>query len=147
MRQQTREGYQLLDHVTDAFIEAWGPTFETALVQAGLALFDTMIEVASVKTSLTEDVKATGHDELELVYNWLEELLLSFEIRHRVFGQLEVKISQPTGEPLLLTGVARGEPYDSVRHGSKVEVKGVTYHLMEVNRETNQVTIKYLLDL
>jgi len=37
------EGYRFLDHMTDAFVEAWGPTVERAFAQAGIALFETML--------------------------------------------------------------------------------------------------------
>jgi SHS2 domain-containing protein len=141
------EGYRSLEHVTDAFIEAWGPTFEKALAQAGIGLFDTIVDVGKVKSTLRDEIEVSGHDELELVYNWLEELLLSFEIRKRVFGQLEIKRIVSTGKQIQLRAEARGEAYDPARHGGKVEVKGVTYHLMDINRQPGIVRIKYLLDL
>ena len=141
------KGYRFLEHVTDAFIEAWGTTFEQALVQAGLGFFDTMIHVGRVGRELTEELEVSGHDELELVYNWLEELLLAFEIRRRVFSRLKIRSIESTGTLLRLAAEAQGEPYDPARHGSKVEVKGVTYHMMEIRREPGIVTIKYLLDL
>jgi SHS2 domain-containing protein len=141
------EGYRSLEHVTDAFIEAWGPTFEKALAQAGIGLFDTIVDVRRVRSNLRDEIEVSGHDELELVYNWLEELLLSFEIRKRVFGQLEIKGVVSTDKQLQLTAEARGEAYDPARHRGKVEVKGVTYHLMDINRQPGIVRIKYLLDL
>jgi len=141
------EGYKSLEHVTDAFIEAWGPTIEKALAQAGLGFFDTIIDVAKVRSTSQDEIEVSGHDELELVYNWLEELLLAFEIRKRVFGHLEVKSIRSTGKRMELNAEAHGEPYDPARHGRKVEVKGVTYHLMDVNKQPGIVRIKYLLDL
>ncbi len=147
MRGPGQDGYRSLEHVTDAFIEAWGPTFERALIQAGLGLLDTMVDTKSVRLILAEEIEVEGHDELELVYNWLEELLLSFEIKRRVFGEFEIKPIGSTGKALQLKAEARGEAYDKTVHGSKIEVKGVTYHLMEVRRESGLVWIKYLLDL
>jgi len=147
LNQTTPAGYRTLDHVTDALIEAWGPTFEEALVQAALGLFDTMVDAGNVKPALEEELSVEGHDELELVYNWLEQLLLSFEIKQQVLTHFHINSIKKTDGNIRLTARARGEKYDPATHRAKVEVKGVTYHLMEVRREPSRVRITYLLDL
>ncbi len=147
MNQNEPAGYRTLDHVTDALIEAWGPTFEEALVQAALGLFDTMVDAGNVKPALEEELLVEGHDELELVYNWLEQLLLSFEIKQQVLTRFHISSIKKTDGNIFLTARARGEEYDPTTHRAKVEVKGVTYHLMEVRREPSRVRITYLLDL
>ncbi len=140
-------GYRTLDHVTDALIEVWGPTFEEALVQAALGLFDTMVETTNVKPALEESLSVEGHDELELVYNWLEQLLLSFEIRQHVLTRFHINSVGKTDGNFFLTAKVQGEMYDPTKHRAKVEVKGVTYHLMEIQRESDSVRITFLLDL
>jgi len=147
LNQNEPAGYRTLDHVTDALIEAWGPTFEEALVQAALGLFDTMVDAGNVKPALEEELLVEGHDELELVYNWLEQLLLSFEIKQQVLTRFHISSIKKTDGNIFLTARARGEEYDPTTHRAKVEVKGVTYHLMEVRREPSRVRITYLLDL
>jgi protein archease len=147
MGQQVHDGYRLLDHVTDALIEAWGTTFEGALVQAALGLLDTMVDTKKVKPVLEETILVEGHDELELVYNWLEQLLLSFEIKEQVLAHFQISPVESTGKALHFTAKARGEKYDPAVHGGRVEVKGITYHLMEVQREPSLVRVRYLLDL
>jgi len=147
LNQNAPAGYRTLDHVTDALIEAWAPTFEEALVQAALGLFDTMVETVNAKPALEEELSVEGHDELELIYNWLEQLLLSFEIKQQVLTHFHISsISKKHGN-ILLTAKVGGEKYDPTTHRAKVEVKGVTYHLMEVRREPSRVRITYLLDL
>jgi protein archease len=145
--QDVQAGYRTLDHVTDALIEAWAPTFEEALVQAALGLFDTMVDARNVKPDLEEDLLVEGHDELELVYNWLEQLLLSFEIKQEVLAHFHISSIKKTDGSILLTAKVQGEKYDPTAHRAKVEVKGVTYHLMEIRREPSKVRITYLLDL
>jgi len=147
LNQNEPAGYRTLDHVTDALIEAWAPTFEEALVQAALGLFDTMVDAGNVKPALEEELLVEGHDELELVYNWLEQLLLSFEIKQQVLTRFHISSIKKTDGNIFLTARARGEEYDPTTHRAKVEVKGVTYHLMEVRREPSRVRITYLLDL
>jgi SHS2 domain-containing protein len=40
-----------------------------------------------------------------------------------------------------------GEAFDPEKHPSKVGIKAITYHLMEINKENKHVTVKFLLDI
>jgi SHS2 domain-containing protein len=140
-------GYRFLEHVTDAFLEAWGETLEEAFSQAGLALFNTMLDVKKVQTKTTLEIQTNGHDEKELLYNYLEELLLLFEVKQLALGSFTVNSITPTQAEFRLKGKVSGEPYDRARHNGKVEVKGITYHLMEIEKHSKKVTVRFLLDL
>jgi SHS2 domain-containing protein len=140
-------GYRLLEHVTDAFVEAWGETLEEAFSQAGLSLFHTMLDVKSVRTITNVEIQISGHDEKELLYNYLEELLLLFEVKQLALGSFTVNSITPTQAEIRLKGKVSGEPYDRARHNGKVEVKGITYHLMEIEKHPGKVTVRFLLDL
>ncbi len=144
---QRHEGYRFLEHVTDAFIEAWGDTFEAALAQAGLAFFDTITDRTRIEPTLSERITANGHDELELVYNWLEALLLKFDISQLIFCQFHVGHVTRQKSGFQLKSRAEGEMFDPARHSKRVEVKGITYHLMAVERDPGRTTIRFILDL
>ncbi len=141
------EGYRFLEHMTDAFIEAWGPTIERAFAQAGIALFETMLYPDKITPTSTENITVEGHDEKELLYNWLEAILLKFEIDGEALGKFDVQSIQYHKENLNLNGTAKGEAYDPEKHGRKVEVKGVTYHQMMIQKEKDRVLLRFLLDL
>ncbi len=140
-------GFRFLEHVTDAFVEAWGETLAEAFSQAGLALFDTMLDVKSVQTRTNLEVQPNGHDEKELLYNYLEELLLLFEVKQLALGSFTVSSITPSKAGVRLKGKVAGELYDRARHNGKVEVKGITYHLMEIEKYPGKVTVRFLLDL
>jgi SHS2 domain-containing protein len=140
-------GYRLLDHVTDAFIESWGPTLEQAYAQSGRALFDTMLNIDKVQPGTTDTIRATGHDEKELLYNWLEQLLLKFEVDSMVYSKFEVSPINRGETSLSLMAKAKGELFDPRKHEPKIEVKGVTYHLMEIDVTPQEARVRFLLDL
>jgi SHS2 domain-containing protein len=143
----TSEGYRFLEHVTDALVEAWGETLEEAFSEAGLAMFEIMLDTRSVHPTTGEEIQIVGHDEKELLYNYLEELLLLFEVRQLALGSFTVSSIAPTQGEIRLKGKADGEPYDRTRHNGKVEVKGITYHLMEIEKRPGKATVRFLLDL
>ncbi len=144
---QPREGYRFLEHVTDAFIEAWGDSFESALVQAGVAFFDTITDTSKIRSTDSERIEAGGHDELELVYNWLEALLLKFEINGLLFSKFHIEQVTRQKNSFQIDSSAEGEAFDPTRHSKKVEVKGITYHLMAVEKDAARTTIRFILDL
>ncbi len=142
-----QEGYRFLEHTTDALIEAWGPTLERAFAQAATGFFETMINVENVDLSVGEVVDASGHDEVELFYNWLEELLLRFELRGMAYSKFDIDSISHTSSSLELHAKVRGEHYDRAKHGAKTEIKAVTYHMMTIEREAGEVHVRFLLDL
>ena len=50
-------GYQFLDHMTDAYIEAYGNTTEEAFEFAAKAVVDTMISVDNVNSVKEEQIR------------------------------------------------------------------------------------------
>jgi SHS2 domain-containing protein len=139
--------YRFLSHVTDAYIEAVGWTFEEALENAGLALFDTMCNLKSISPQFVDDIQVEGADEEELLYNWLESLLLKFELEGKVYCDFDVVLAKKSSSGLRIYAKASGEQYDRRKHGAKVEVKAVTYHRMEIVREGKVTTLRFILDL
>lgn len=144
---ETTIGYKFLPHTTDAYVQAVGTTIEEAFAYAAIALIDTMCNVGAVAGFMNEDLHAEGPDEVILLYNWLELLLLKFELEHKVFSHFGMlKITRQSGK-LLLDAKASGETYDREKHGAKVEVKAVTLHRMKVSRTDNLVIVHFILDL
>jgi len=90
-------GRRFLEHMSDVYVEAYGPTMEDAFREAGLALFDVISDTKDVNPKLEREVCAEGFDMHSLLYNWLEQLLLLFvagrfpRIQHRGACHREVR--------------------------------------------------------
>lgn len=147
MQNRKKEGHRLLEHTTDAHIEAWGPTLERAFAQAAKGLYETMLTLEAIDPTLEERVQVEGHDEKELLYNWLEELLLEFDIRQMVYGSYNLEITSDAPRMYKLLATLNGEKYNQKKHGAKTEVKGITYHLMEIQKTSNEAIVRFILDL
>jgi len=139
--------YVFLPHTTDAYVQATGPTLEYALESAGKALFDTLCNLESIVPQVTEEIELNGDDEIVLLHDWLESLLLKFELENKVFAGFSVGRIVRSSDGLHATARISGEPYDKRKHGAKVEVKAVTYHKMEVVRQDGTTTVRFILDL
>jgi SHS2 domain-containing protein len=147
MQNRKEEGHRSLEHVTDAYMEAWGPTLERAFAQAAEGFYETMLNLEKIDPIIEEQVKADGHDEKELLYNWLETLLLEFDIKGMVYASYDISIASDGPTLFKLRARVRGEKYDQSKHGAKTEVKGVTYHLMTIEERAKETTVRFILDL
>jgi SHS2 domain-containing protein len=147
VQNREKEGHRLLEHTTDAYIEAWGPTLERAFAQAAEGFYETMLNLEKMDRIVEDDVKADGHDKKELLYNWLERLLLEFDIKEMVYASYDISIASDGPTLFKLRAKVRGEKYDRSKHGAKTEVKGVTYHLMTIEERAKETTVRFILDL
>lgn len=139
--------YRFLPHTTDAYIEAVGSTFEEALENAAASLIDTMCDLRAVSPKTAEEIRVNAADELTLVSEWLEAILLKFEIEQKVYSDFQVKLLKLPEGGFRINAVVRGERYDRRKHGAKVEVKAVTYHRMEIVRDGAATVVRFILDL
>tara|TARA_B100000315_G_scaffold258692_1_gene311733 strand:- start:2767 stop:3207 length:441 start_codon:yes stop_codon:yes gene_type:complete len=137
--------YQFLNHVSDAYLQAFGKSLNETFENAALGFTATVVSIDKIRPKIFKRFKVKGIDRLHLLYNWLELLLLELTIKSNIFNEFSVNIVE--NGSLELTATARGESLKPKIHQPEVEIKAVTYHLMEVIEEKNQFIIKFLLDL
>ncbi|MBO0888707.1 archease [Candidatus Bathyarchaeota archaeon] len=147
MPKDPERGYKFLEHTSDAYVEAWAPTFEEAFVESANAFYQTMLSLENVQPKREEQIQVVGHDEKELLFNWLETLLLRFDIDGMAYSTFRINPISRRTPPLKLRATIGGEAYSREKHGAKVEIKGITYHLMTIDKHANRVTIRFILDL
>jgi len=137
--------YRFLEHMTDAYIEVQGDTLEQAFEFAAKALVDTMVNVSVVSPTEEEQIIAEGHDLESLLYNWLEAVMLKLIVDKKALSDFKVLISKHD-DKYQLEATVKGEQFDVEKHQYKVEIKGVTYHMMEIE-QNKTVKMRFLLDL
>ncbi|MEM0057078.1 MAG: archease [Candidatus Geothermarchaeota archaeon] len=138
--------YNYLDHMSDVIIEAYGGTLEEAFKYAGIGFYDLIVDVDKIEEKVKEEIHLDGYDLEELLYNWIEALILSLELKNLVFKEFEVKINR-VNEKYVLHAIGYGESYDKRKHGYKTHVKAVTFHQMVVCKRGELYYLRYLVDL
>jgi SHS2 domain-containing protein len=142
-----KKGFRFLEHTADAYVEAYGESLEEAFGNAAVAMTDVMTEHEKVRQTETQNFEVEAEDEKALLYSWLEELLLAFELRGKIYSRFEVSKITKTPNGLQLRAKAWGEPYDAGRHMSKVGIKAATYHMMAVEKSAEGVVLRFILDI
>ena len=139
--------FRFLEHTADAYIEAYGDTLQDAFENAALATLEVMTDSEKVEPKTEDDVEVKAHDEYALLYNWIEELLIRFETTGNLYSRFKIRSIEETPHEMRLKAKIWGEPFDEERHPSKVGVKAITYHRMEIVRKPKKVTVKFILDI
>lgn len=139
-------GYRYLDHITDAYIEAYGDSMEEAFSYAAKGTINIMFELKYVVGKSKFEFKIEGHDYSELLFNWIDWIILLIAVDNKVASNFDLKISKVDSK-YQLTGHALTDSIDISKHGYKTEIKGVTYHEMEIFQENGLNKVKFILDL
>jgi len=142
-----KKRFEFLEHTADAYIAAYGESLEEAFENAALATFEVMTDLKKIKPKVEETVEVEAHDESALLYNWLEEFLVRFELTGNLYSRFKIQNIEKTPSGLKLKAKAWGEPYNPERHPSKVGIKAVTYHRMEIIKKLKAVTVTFILDI
>ena len=120
------------EHTADVGIRGYGESLEEAFKNAAIALFEIMVNTERVVRREEREIKVFGEDLEDLLYSFLEELLVLHDIEGLVFSNFEVRIER-ADKGYLLKAKAYGEPL-SRNHEPRSEVKAITYHEMEIKR-------------
>jgi SHS2 domain-containing protein len=141
-----KKGFEFLEHTADAYVAAYGRDLAEAFENAAYAMFEVMTDARKVIPSFEDHVEAEAPDDYALLYNWLEALLVKFDVDGMMFSKFKVNVEK-TARGSSLRARIWGEKFDPTRHVQKVGVKAVTYHRMEIIIKPEHVTLKFILDI
>ena len=136
--------YKYLEHSTDAFIEVKAKNLEEAFSVAGKSVVETIIDSNNIQELEEKNIKVKGRNLLNLLYNWLEEIVTITIADGFAIRNFSVNIKK-NKEYQIISNIS-GEKLDIKKHNFKVEIKSPTFHLMEIE-ENDEITMRYLLDL
>ncbi len=128
--------YTLIDHTADMMVRAFGDTLEECFGNAAYALFDQTVDLSGIGTDEETEIRVSGIDEEDRLYSFLAEMLFIEDCDNLILKEFDVSFE---GEDVVCR--ARGETLDRSRHRIRSEVKAVTYHMMEIDRDTPSVTV------
>lgn len=134
-------GFELIEHTADVGLRAWGDTIEEAFEDAALGMFSIMGDISKAD-EVGEVEVVVENEELEgLLVDWLSELLYLFDAERAFLCRFHVKMEE--NGKIKLSGRAYGEEYNAEKHGMGTEIKAVTYHMLEADREKKEIRVLF----
>lgn len=137
-----RNGYRFIEHTADVGIEIFSPTLPALFEQGGQALFE-LIAPGSSMAVTPFVIESDGEDPESLLVNFLNDLLLHFEVEGLLFRRLKTR----SLEKGCLVMDALCEPVDPGGAGVETVVKAATHHDIAVKREHDYWHAVVFLDL
>ena len=134
-------GFKYLEHITDAYIEAWGDSLEEAFFLRRFShTINVMFEIKNVKGTRKTDFQVEGEDYLELLFNWLEKVLLLISIDNQVISSFEIKDLQ-AGYKISSIRLGMAESIDMSKHNYRTEMKASPIMKWKFSRKIGQYKV------
>jgi len=135
--------FETFEHTADVGLRIRAVTLESLFAEAARGLFSLIVpNLDSIADRQSVNIKMDGSDHDYLMFDWLNELLYQYEVKHLLLGHFDVRMA--TGG---LLAVARGELVDINRHELDHEVKAITYHGLLVEQTTDGWLAECILDI
>jgi len=129
-------------HGADIGVRGCGPSRESALEQAALALTAAITDPSTVHASSRVEVSCRAPDDDTLLVDWLNGLIFEMATRHMLFSHFDVR-PVPGG----IEAQAWGETVDPARHHPAVEPKGATFTALQVINQDGQWCCECVVDV
>ncbi len=123
--------YKYLEHSTDAFIEVKAKTLEEAFSVAGKSVVETIIDLKNIQEIEKKSIKVKGRNLLNLLYNWLEEIVIITITDGFAISNFSVNIKK--NDEYEITSKISGEKLDLKKHNYKVEIKTFCYGICQIH--------------
>ena len=138
--EELKKYFREYEHTADVMFSVENESLLKLYELAALGMFSYMTELDKVESRECINVYAEGFDLENLMYRWLEKLLILHDERLFVASRARVnKIvfeKDPEGlDKIILEGVVCGEIFDRNKHPPGIVVKAVTYAQMQIKRE------------
>ena len=136
--------YEVIDHTADIGIKAYGKNLKELFRNAAFGMFDLMVGLKGVGVGKKVAIKLKAPDKEELLVYWLSELLYYFAGPSKIL--LKDFMIKKLEEKSIEAEVS-GEQLDLSRHQIKMEIKGVTYHQLKIERRNSRWQCRVIFDV
>jgi len=133
--------YKFLKHTADVKFRAFGKTLNKSFENSAIAMFKAMFD-KRVKTKVKKQIKVNGKDLENLLYNFLEDLIVLLDSVDFFLSKVKVKINEKD-----MSLVASVEGDKAHNYPISLQVKAVTYNNMFVKKIKGQWVCQVVLDV
>jgi SHS2 domain-containing protein len=138
------EKYRFIDDLTsDVMFEAYGKDLKEVFTNAAEALMSVICKIDKVKPEEENKIEVEGKNLEDLMFNWLQELIVAVDVEGMFFSRFEVAEIKPDGS--CLKARVFGEPVKP-ELGETV-VKAVTYYKYKFEKIKGGYRVRVSLDI
>jgi SHS2 domain-containing protein len=137
--------FETFEHTADLGLRVRAADLNALFADAARGLFSIIaagLDPARATEGVHFDLTAGALDLL--LFDWLNELLFTYESRRLLFSRFDVDVHTADNR---LSAMAYGEPVDRARHALEHEVKAITYHGLKVEPAGDDWLAEIIVDI
>lgn len=138
--------FKYFDTTADIGIEVNSTNITDAFINSALGTMNLITDIEKIQTKITKDICIESEDEYGLLYDWITELLILLDSENFIASHYNINIKRDNNL-YVLQGNISGDNYDTTVYNYKTEVKAITYHEMNIQKEDNNIKIRFIVDL
>jgi len=137
--------YVYLDHTADIKFEAYGKTYDELFLNAGYAFSNLVTDSSLVEKKMVKKFYLSSQDIISLLYDFLEELIILFEVEHFVVSEVsKIEIDRENNKIFVkLTG----DEANRDKYEFKNNIKAVTYSDMKIEKIESGLKATVVVDI
>jgi SHS2 domain-containing protein len=141
--QSMAKEYEIIDHTADLGIRVFGNNLQELFESAGEAFFDLVTDAQGIQAKEERVIEVEGNGLAELMNQWLNELLFLLDTQGLLFREFDTEVVNSHH----LRVKAKGEVFREEVHERRTEIKGVTYHQLDVRKQNNKWMAQVIFDI
>jgi len=134
--------FRFLPHTADIKFKAFGKTLKEGFENSALALFNTIYD-KDIKEKIKFKIKINGNDLENLLYNFLEEILVLIDSKNFLPGK--IKILKFDEKKFKIEAEIIGD--NAENYEISMHVKAITYNEMFIKKLKNKFELQVVLDI
>ena len=122
-----------MEHSTDAFVQAYGSDLDGLFENCAKGMVNIMFDIEKVEICESMTITANGEELENLLYDWLEKVLLKILVDQIVLSRFSIEISERC--------------LNAYKKGYFLKAQAVTYHELKIQRIDTKFVATFLVDL
>lgn len=136
-------GYPEGGPTADLLVDAKGKTLGDAFAQIALGMINMMTPISGLVEKEEFTLEASGTDLESLLFNLMDEFLFITDVEFLVPKSVHITVDH---ENISATAVCKGERFSASTHEVGIQIKAVTYHMMEIKETPDGWYVRMVFD-
>jgi len=138
--------FEIIDHPADIGFRVVAPRLEESFEKAGRALYSLLLSSFDEEDAVEVKFNIRSEDLESLLYDFLEHLLIMFEVDDIIATGISVSLDESEGH-YDLEGHVKGCMARPLSFKRNYDVKAITYHMMEIRETSEGWMIQVIVDI
>jgi SHS2 domain-containing protein len=139
--------FEYKDHVGETWLSASGKTLEEAFSEGAKALFNVMVPIEQIEPREEVEISCEAEALDMLFFEWLNRLIVTKEIQGLLFSRFEISSIKRPKAKYKLNAKIWGEPFDTTKHESHVDVKAATFSELKCEKTEDGYLVECVIDI